>query len=573
MSKPVDILFADGISAAGGTVAEAVAAMMEGRQPLSVPRHFNFKGLKLGVIHDLEPDGDCDSRAYALLRRICRRLPAFPKAETRLYLATTVGAIDLLEKAPVGEKPDCTGLLLQYAKQLTGIEEAVLVAAACASGQTAAAMAMRALRNGTCKYALVIGIDICSEFVTGGFASLRAYAADLPHPYDAERDGLCLGEGCGALLLTVDGGNGVGQIVEALETCDASHITAPDLTGASLKNVISRTMDEAGVRAEEIAAVIGHGTGTVFNDSSEINALNMAFEKPLPLLSIKGCTGHTLGATGVLQIAYALEFMRRGVLPPQAGLRNPADGIEKFVSREPQPLISNTILSLNVGFGGLNSAVIVRGGVLHSDAVAKSVGRLAIRAVAQIKPTPKGLIATYSAKFCAAAFSPSGESAIEAADLPELKRIITESDGFVKADLADFRRAADNVRLSQLCAILCASALGGEWSPGGTAIIGHDGSGCASNNRAFWDDFTSHGRDSGRATLFVPTLPSIPVCEAAIALNIQGPVRYIATETPSMLEEHLLNTFSGDETLRQILTVEIFDDMAEAKLYSLVNGD
>ncbi|MBO4344300.1 MAG: hypothetical protein J5833_01005, partial [Victivallales bacterium] len=119
MSKPVDILFADGISAAGDTVSEAVATMMEGGQPLSVPRHFNFKGLKLGVIRDLEPEGDCDSRAYALLRRVCRRLPAFPKAETRLYLATTVGAIDILEKAPDGEKPDCTGLLLQYAKQLT----------------------------------------------------------------------------------------------------------------------------------------------------------------------------------------------------------------------------------------------------------------------------------------------------------------------------------------------------------------------------------------------------------------------------------------------------------------------
>ena len=78
MSKPVDILFADGISAAGNTVAEAVAAMMEGGQPLSVPRHFNFKGLKLGVIRDLEPEGEGDSRAYALLRRICRRLPAFP---------------------------------------------------------------------------------------------------------------------------------------------------------------------------------------------------------------------------------------------------------------------------------------------------------------------------------------------------------------------------------------------------------------------------------------------------------------------------------------------------------------
>ena len=168
----IHILHADGISAAGNTPQDAAKTFYAAAQPFRVPSHFNYKDLKLGVIDDLMPEQG-QSRAFALIQRLCSRLPALPP-DTRLYLATTVGAIDILEQAAADEKPDCTGLLLQEAKRLTHCQDAILVAAACASGQTATAMAMRALSLNHCKYALVIGIDITSEFVTGGFASLRA---------------------------------------------------------------------------------------------------------------------------------------------------------------------------------------------------------------------------------------------------------------------------------------------------------------------------------------------------------------------------------------------------------------
>ncbi|MBR6374512.1 MAG: hypothetical protein IKS20_15155, partial [Victivallales bacterium] len=165
---PINVLYAEGVSALGDTVADAVDGLFGRRQAFTSGKNLIGKDLQLGIVQGLTME---ESRAYSLLRKVCERLPDFPRENTRLYLASTVGAIDLLEKAPAGEKPDCTGLLLQKARELTGIDDAVLVSAACASGQTAAAMAMRALRYGRCRYALVIGIDICSEFVTGGFAS------------------------------------------------------------------------------------------------------------------------------------------------------------------------------------------------------------------------------------------------------------------------------------------------------------------------------------------------------------------------------------------------------------------
>ena len=357
---PIHILHADGISAAETTIANAMETFYGARQAFSLPSHFDSKGLQLGIIKDLTPEAG-ESRAFALLRRLCKRLPPIPEG-TRLYLATTVGAIDMLEQAPQDSEPDCNDLLLQEAKRLTGLSWAVLVAAACASGQTATAMAMRALRLGHCRHALVIGLDITSEFVTGGFASLRAYSPTVARPYDQNRDGLVLGEGIGALLLSAEASaNFLGTLTAAYESCDASHITAPDLSGIPLANLIKRTLDSANLKPEEIAAVIGHGTGTLHNDASELAAMNQVFTQPIPLLSIKGFIGHTLGATGVLQIVYGLEFIKRRLLPPQAGLRTPAEGAERFVSDKAQPLSCNRILSVNVGFGGLNSTIIVEG--------------------------------------------------------------------------------------------------------------------------------------------------------------------------------------------------------------------
>ena len=152
------------------------------------------------------------------------------------------------------------------------------------------------------------------------------------------------------------------------------------------------------------------------------------------------------------------------------------------------------------------------------------------------------------------------------ASLPELRQAICNSPDCVQGDLADFRRAADNVRLAQLGALLCASALL-QWNPEGTALIGLNGGGCAHNNRLFWDDFTTHGRETGRATLFVPTLPSIPVCEAAITLSIHGPVRYLKTESDAQTIELLADMFASDPLLRQIMTAEITIDKAIVNLY------
>ena len=329
----------------GGNVKDNCDALLAGRTAFSEPRHFDAKGRKLGVDHEL--DGGSGSRAFRLLMKLrCSLGFAIPPG-TRLFAATTVGTIDLLEK---GSSADTAQEFLHAAEKLFDLADGVLVSAACASGQTAVALAMRALQKGDCRHALVVGGDVTSEFVTEGFAALGALSKTVCRPYDANRDGLTLGEAAGALLLSSEPG-GEGRITGAAENCDAAHITSPDLSGAVLVEACRAALD-----GDAPAGVIGHGTGTIYNDQAEIAALDTLFSDGAPpLFSLKGNFGHTLGATGVLQIALGLELARRRSFPPQANLVSPMAGAN--VAKEVRPLAGNKLLSLNVGFGGLNSAV------------------------------------------------------------------------------------------------------------------------------------------------------------------------------------------------------------------------
>ena len=343
----VAVLGTAAVTPLGISVEQNCDALFLGRTAFREARHFDARGRKLGI--DPELDEGCGSRAVRLLEKLRSALKFAIPVGTRFFLSTTVGAVDLLER---GENGDTAALLLNAAERIFGLQNGILVSAACASGQTAVALAARQLAAGYCRHALVVGCDVTSEFVTTGFAALGAVSPGVCRPYDAHRDGLTLGESAAALLLGTSG-EAMGRILGAAESCDAAHITAPDLDGVQLRRAIRSALGE-----RHPGGVIGHGTGTVYNDLAEVSALNAVFpETPPPLFSLKGNLGHTLGATGVLQLALGIELSKRRLLPPQAGLETPMAGAN--VSTATGRLASPLLVSLNVGFGGLNSAVVM----------------------------------------------------------------------------------------------------------------------------------------------------------------------------------------------------------------------
>lgn len=363
--KCVKIIASAAITPAGSDINSSLESFFDGKPSFSLPDHFDSKGLSLGICRDIDTaSAKGNSRAERLLNALLPQLSRHDawSSEIPLYLATTVGSIDLLENSSGGIYPDATGNLLECAGKIFNLKNTLLVSAACASGQKALVMAAESIIRGQNRYALVVGCDICSEFVTSGFFSLGALSHGVTSPYDADRDGLTLGEAAGAVLLAADDcpEAAEGYIRGWGETCDAAHITAPDVSGVGLVAAIADALTMAGVLPEDIAGIMGHGTGTVYNDQAEIAALNTVFNgSSRALYSLKGNIGHTLGATGVLQNIFGVRFAQRGIFPPQAGLKTPMKGAEKMVSAAVSGIVGNKILSLNIGFGGLNSAIIL----------------------------------------------------------------------------------------------------------------------------------------------------------------------------------------------------------------------
>ena len=105
--------------------------------------------------------------------------------------------------------------------------------------------------------------------------------------------------------------------------------------------------------------MIGHGTGTRYNDEAEINALNTVFASPPPLASAKGGCGHTLGAAGIIQACMAFHILDTGILFPQTNLLEPEPAAAGMISGKMQAVKIPRILSMNSGFGGLNAVLMI----------------------------------------------------------------------------------------------------------------------------------------------------------------------------------------------------------------------
>lgn len=274
---------------------------------------------------------------------------------TPVLLASTVGEIDRL----AADRSDTLHSLLGTTLRLFRKRNGRIISAACASTNAALDRAFRMISSGIAETVIVAACDIVSEFTFSGFASIGAMTAERPRPYDKNRSGLFLGEAAGVLVLSSRRGKAMVRLAGSGMSSDALHITAPQTDGASLACAIRAALD--GTDPDSVGAVLGHGTGTVYNDIMEINAIRSIIGSRIPLASAKGACGHTLGASGMVQTVLALEVLKRRELFPQVSLRTPEPGAEQMVSRSVQPIRERRLLSLNSGFGGLNAAVLLEG--------------------------------------------------------------------------------------------------------------------------------------------------------------------------------------------------------------------
>jgi 3-oxoacyl-[acyl-carrier-protein] synthase-1 len=278
--------------------------------------------------------------------------------ETVFILSTTKGNIEWL-----GKVPDERILLTSSAKIIAaalGISaKPVVVSQACVSGVLATQLALRLLQGRRYKHAIVIGADRFTRFVLSGFQSFQAVADGPCRPFDAQRNGINLGEAAATIIFSSEVDNPpLAQLISGSTSNDANHISGPSRTGEELALAIQRSLEQSGRSANDINMISAHGTATLYNDEMESKAFGLLGLAKVPVHSFKGYLGHTLGAAGVVESAMIIESLQKQQLISSAGFTALGVPIPLNVTTAPLPAKIDYVLKTASGFGGSNAAAV-----------------------------------------------------------------------------------------------------------------------------------------------------------------------------------------------------------------------
>ena len=260
----------------------------------------------------------------------------------------------------------CTSII----KRMSGARGRVMtISSACASSNSAVGIGADLIRRGELDLVVVGGCDTVSLSVMAGFNALRVISRDKTAPF-SNPAGLNLGEGAGIVVLkrgdleVQGGGPPLAEVLGYGLSGDAWHATAPDPDGVGCEQAMIAALEDGGLTAADIDYINAHGTGTEANDAAESRSLRRTFGDATPISSTKSFFGHTLGASGVLELIASLLLAGDGVVPH--GLRMDAvrEGCAPldYVRGVPRKGRPDIIMVNNFGFGGNNSSLVVRAG-------------------------------------------------------------------------------------------------------------------------------------------------------------------------------------------------------------------
>ncbi|HEY0656457.1 MAG TPA: beta-ketoacyl synthase N-terminal-like domain-containing protein [Chryseosolibacter sp.] len=296
------------------------------------------------------------------IRGIISRYP-LSSSRTLLILSTTKGNIDLLKRTPDDPRLRLHATAKHIANYV-GFQNVITVSNACISGVMAVTVAKRYLQAGTFDHALVIGADELTSFVVSGFQSLGALSSDACKPFDKNRTGINLGEAAAAILLSSKPEDfPAAERIEVMGsglTNDANHISGPSRTGEELALAITTALEESNLQPSDIDFISAHGTATIYNDEMEAKAFSLARLSHVPLNSLKGYYGHTLGAAGVVELIISIHSLLNNRLIRSLGFSVSGVSQPLNIIQESSSTDLKTVLKTASGFGGCNAAIVLQ---------------------------------------------------------------------------------------------------------------------------------------------------------------------------------------------------------------------
>jgi 3-oxoacyl-[acyl-carrier-protein] synthase-1 len=359
----------------GMTTAENYAAVKAGKSALK--RYEGHWGLPEAFVASLIDRSNFTDNRYTIVEQtvihsVAKALEsanidtASPKV--LFIFSTTKGNVFLLDKREKGfpqERVRLGMMARQIASYFHNPNEPIVVSNACISGVCAQIEAMRHLESGNYDYVIVSGVDIQSAFIVSGFQSFKALSPEECKPFDANRHGLNLGDAAATIIYTRK------DSVSENDWCayrgairnDANHISGPSRTGEGSYRALKYVLGD--IDLQKIAFVNAHGTATPYNDEMESFAIDRAGLSNVPVNSLKGYYGHTMGAAGVLETIMSMQAIDDNNILATRGFETLGVSRNINVTNQNQPTEKKAFIKLLSGFGGCNAALLMTKGGLR----------------------------------------------------------------------------------------------------------------------------------------------------------------------------------------------------------------
>lgn len=253
----------------------------------------------------------------------------------------------------------------------------ITVVTACASGTNAIGDAFKVVQRGDADIMITGGTEApITPLAVGGFCSMRAMSTrneeptKASRPFERDRDGFVMGEGCGILVLESlehaqkRGARIYAEIIGYGATGDAYHITAPAPGGEGAARSMAMALKDGNIQPEDVDYINAHGTSTDLNDKGETEAIKQVFGDhayKLAVSSTKSMTGHLLGAAGAIEAIICALTINQGIIPPTINYENADPELDlDYVPNQARKAEVNCALSNSLGFGGHNATLLFR---------------------------------------------------------------------------------------------------------------------------------------------------------------------------------------------------------------------
>ena len=397
------------VNPTGKSVDESWNNIKNGRSGIGMITLFDttdFKTKVAGEVKDFDPLERIDRKTAKRMARFAQfaacasdealedsgllDAPDVDKNKIGVLIASGIGGIDIIEREH--DRGEAKGFervnpffvpmsIANMASAHVSIKHGLkgmcsCVVTACAGGSNAIGDAFHRIRDGYEDAFVCGGTEACiTDLVVGGFASLKALTQSSDPerasiPFDAERSGFVIGEGCGILILEEmehakrRGAHIYAEIVGYGANCDAYHITAPAPEGEGAADCMNLALEDGEVKKDEVDYINAHGTSTHLNDLCETQAVKRVFGErayKIPMSSTKSMTGHLLGGAGAIEGVFTVKAVSEGFIPPTVGLKNPDPECDlDYVPNDGRKSDIRYAMSDNLGFGGHNACVVFK---------------------------------------------------------------------------------------------------------------------------------------------------------------------------------------------------------------------